>query len=833
MVTGTRAGHQDRLHLFERSPLGNPVILHGPGTTDGLIVGPDLHLRPFERALHHKLRSCGFERIVLTDSRHPVYFRDQESVDLSQPASARRSERPPRQRRMSRFHGPLGDRRVGDQPAEPARQRLGLSDRFAVQIFSEFLADRRTRTAVVFPNAETTLTHFDGTRELAGLMDSWFSDQATSNRVVLVFGHDQRSDLNEFVTGLRTFPRLGAIVRAGSDGSLDRRVFRIGPPGRGEIRDLLDQMRLTGGLEIVDHRQLDPLARLLASEPGRLSSWQQRLADVAAQGQPLDLQFVGRQGWLRSTADPTKTAWDQLDELIGLTSVKDHLRDLAAEVVASRRLDERSTGRQASPVLHLVFDGNPGTAKTTVARLVGEIYRDLGLLERGHVVEARAEHLVAGYIGQSAIRTAEVIDSALDGVLFIDEAYRLLDDQFGQQAIDTLVARLEDDRARLAVIVAGYPDETNRFLRANAGLASRFPTRITFDDYSAAELHAILLRMLDQRIPLAPELDSELARVVENIHRSRGERFGNAREMRTLADRMRRGWARRTDSQVDQPMTIDDIPLDFQPAAVRQPASVDDLLAELHGLVGLLPVKSKVDELVDRLRLRQRRGRTGKDLSPPHLLFVGPPGTGKTTVAKLVGRILHGLGLLPTGDVHEASRAKLVSPYVGQTASRTLEQVELATGGVLFIDEAYSLAAGGPNDFGHQALTTLLQEMESRRGRLVVIAAGYVGPMERFLASNPGLASRFERVDFPDYRDDELIDILHLMAEAEGTRLDPSVREPALAWLGHSRRREGERFGNGREVRRLYEAMDGRLARRVLADSLADPDLFLGSDVPR
>jgi hypothetical protein len=400
---------------------------------------------------------------------------------------------------------------------------------------------------------------------------------------------------------------------------------------------------------------------------------------------------------------------------------------------------------------------------------------------------------------------------------------------------------MEDDRDRLVVIVAGYPEKMDAFLSSNPGLRSRFPeaNRLEFRDYGPDDLLAILLgRMAARGLRWSDAGEAEFRRVVTGMYERRGPGFGNAREMRDLADEIRRAWSARTAGVTSELAELDDVPVKYRPHASRATPSMAELLKQFDGLVGLDEVKQVIIDLAARLELRRRVG--GRDVVAPHMLFLGPPGTGKTTVARLLGEILKALGVLRGGQVIEVSRADLVAEYVGQTAPKTRAAIARARDGVLFIDEAYGLArdsrgAYGGSDFGQEAIDTLVQDMETMRGSLVVVAAGYLGPMSQFLQSNPGLSSRFtERVEFSDYTDRELTEILRRAAEREGYTVPAHVLPRAAAWFEHKRRREPESFGNARTARNLFEQMEVRLARRVLTEPSGGPSqtIFRPEDVP-
>lgn len=536
---------------------------------------------------------------------------------------------------------------------------------------------------------------------------------------------------------------------------------------------------------------------------------------------------------------------EQLSTITGMENVKGMLRSLTRKMVVDQQRAKYGFVNQQN--LNMLFLGNPGTGKTSMARVVAKLLKYMGILKKGHIVEVSRKDLVAEYSGQSAVKTMAKVQEAVGGMLFIDEAYSLkhIDskDSFGQEVVDTLVAEMENRRSEIIVVMAGYTKEMSDFLRTNSGLQSRFPNVFEFADYSYPEMAAIFRGMADERklqISSAIAQDRLIELVQLSIPRSVANK-GNARAVRNLVESV---LTRQTDRVAEKgtvsmasllTLNEEDFAMDNsgglnspqgQPGTQGakcggQGGEVASIMAKLDKIVGIQSVKDLFRSLRAKITIseeRRKMGLPGDGASSMHMIFTGNPGTGKTTVARLMGELFRALRMLPAGNLVEVSRVDLVGEHVGETAPKTRRVVESAVGGVLFVDEAYTLVSDTKDAFGREALETIMKSMEDMRDELIIILAGYPGNMDELLTRNPGLKSRFPIVvPFPDYTAKELVEIADGMLGEKHLVISRDARA-ALEKMCAAQASKGDPMsGNARYVRNMLESAVMRQAERLCA----------------
>ncbi len=547
----------------------------------------------------------------------------------------------------------------------------------------------------------------------------------------------------------------------------------------------------------------------------------------------------------------------ELDSLIGLENVKNQIRQMVEYIQFNQQLSEfEIESNEKLAAAHTVLYGNPGTGKTTVAKLLGKFYKALGLLPSGHFVQANREKLVGEYIGHTAPKTKAKIEEAMGGVLFIDEAYELANKgterDFGLEAIAVLLEEMENRRGEFVVIVAGYSQEMEQFLEANPGLKSRFTQYFHLEDYTPDELLAIVKKMVkDKKRKLSEDAEKLLHKELTMLWRKRDRFFGNARTVRNCVEAMMQAQAQRC-MRVPKKQWTKEFLLtlnaeDVKAAFPKEETKVVDLpineellsqaMEQLNRMIGMKQVKEEIEKLVTLVRYYKESGKSLKELSP-HTLLIGNPGTGKTEVARIIAKIYEALGILERGDLVEVNRDKLVSIYQGGSEKLIDQYLEQAMGGTLFIDEAYQLTQYGPDDPGHKAVEVLLKRMEDDRGKFIVLVAGYKEKMEQFLDSNEGLRRRFERrIEFADYTPTELLEISKLMLQEKGYWLHVQAEKELLAYYQMAYENRDHTFGNAGLARNIVNQairnLDYRMAKLPKEQrTLRQTKMILKRDLP-
>lgn len=816
------------------------------GKTKDTFVDEALQAVDLEFLLHDHLQKLGYERIVFYGKTQKLYCYDEKSYKLilnsNQSISA-----PATPKKPMLTKGPLGGRLLGAAATQPTSDLQAtanvlhfgkMNDMDAFQRIDFCMQDKRHKTAVIFNNAEDFIGFFGEVRTDRGsesirskIYDSINSYDGLDydNENIMLFIFPQRS-LSETTS---VYNNMSGIWKTFIQPKMNKgNVIEIGTPSQAEIRNAINLVRIKHSLD-VDFHAMEQISKMFArtayAKGLTLSELLHQMKVMADRRQRLDVDTA------ESVCGKTgkQSAFDRMNELIGMDSVKEQICAFTRRAEYMEKVDNTGYISRIQPQpkkqtagmnLHFVLTGNPGTGKTTVAKLLGEIYYELGYLPGGHTVKVTRSDLVAGYVGQTAIKTRECIEKAIGGVLFVDEAYMLKrtgqdgasDNDFGQEAIDTILEAMSDRAGEFAVVVAGYPKEMQAFLGSNPGLQRRFSHVLEIEDYSPEELLQIFdMNCSKKRYATDSPLRAVLPQFFTNWHRDRDKNWGNAGNVEKLIDAMFESWCmrggkRNADGWIV--LTTDDIPDELRVHMRDISEAKADAISRLNELTGLQSVKDRIKKLRRNILIG------GETAEPGHYIFAGNPGTGKTTVARLLGDLLCEAGVLRRGHVVEVGREDLVASHVGQTALKTRAVIESALDGVLFIDEAYRLVdgeGGSNNSFGCEAIDTLVATMENYRDRLCVICAGYSAPMDRFVQSNPGLKSRFTQViEFEDYTADELVQILKTFAGPKAI-LEPAFisksREVFESWIS----RKSSDFGNAREVRKYLAQCKDALYMRL------------------
>lgn len=706
----------------------------------------------------------------------------------------------------------------------------GRADAAILDIIREAMYQKKRKSAIILSQFDHINANHEIQRTLIPNITRFLQHTSNNKCFIITNALDPR-DLEGVISSI---PALGKIVKMDeADKGLDSLIY-IGYPHKDEIRNLINRERIMKE-KAIDWVHLERMVRAVDQDQNELKRWAADFDSI----NHIDIPSLNKiLHFPMSTND--QSAFKKLDALVGLSEVKKAIRNYVFQI---QEMIEENPSKK--PLMHIVLKGNPGTGKTTIARIIAEILREERLLERGHLVEVDREKLVAGFVGQTAIKTDSCCKEALGGVLFVDEAYGLNtsdSDAFGKEAVNTLIKRMTDWQSEFCVVLAGYPKGMNELLKTNEGFRRRISFTIEIADYKPQELMELFVQLIKKAgktmtAPFEEAMTSIFTSLYEKREEKIDEKFDNAGRVEQAyfeISSLRRG--RCFDQKLDtknEPYRLEDLPkayLGMLPT-VNDDQTIEDALKELNEFEGLKAVKSYVQELVDAYKHWQKLLKTNPQAQPNkknyHMVFTGNPGTGKTTVARILGKIFKALGILEEGRVIETSRADFVASYQGQTGEKTTKLIDSAINNILFIDEAYSLSHGYGDSYGEEAIVILMKMMEDNRNRLVVVATGYPKEMKEFLETNPGLASRFANtIRFDDYDSKEMCRILKREIIVRGFILQENLDDEVENSLTQYKESKGGNFGNARDVLNYLDNIVMPRYRKRVEDMQPENKLF-------
>ncbi len=520
---------------------------------------------------------------------------------------------------------------------------------------------------------------------------------------------------------------------------------------------------------------------------------------------------------------------EELDRMIGLKEVKEEIHKIVADA-------ERDSMAAARNAYHMFFLGNPGSGKTVVANIVAKLFWAMELRTNRKVVEATIQDIVSQYNeGDTLQKMKDKVKEAMGGVLFIDEAYLFAESEWGRKAFQTLLTEMENNRKNLTVILAGYEERLQALKDVNPGIDSRIPIKLHFADYSKEEKLAIFKLHLDRenrdrkvRLSLRQDTEEKLLRVLDGCE-------GNGRGVRNVLERTLKDIG---NAEVILPEHITD------PHQIH-PDKADEVLQEIdREFIGMQPLKDRLRAYFRRveytLERTRRLGLTKRSGVAYRIRFTGPPGTGKTSIARYMGKFFHAMGITETDQFIECGATSLKGAYIGHAQQAVNNLFHDNRGKVIFIDEIYSLYnpdAHQDDSFSREVIDTLVRCLTAQEYQnTVVIVAGYKDRVDKFMEANPGLASRIpEEIEFVNYSADDCVAIFRAAAQSNSYVVQDACDDKLKAYFSMLLRQKD--FGNARDVKAFLGAVESRIIDRLVekdANERTDDDYrnIMPEDIP-
>lgn len=575
---------------------------------------------------------------------------------------------------------------------------------------------------------------------------------------------------------------------------------------------------------------------------------QQQISNINAElNEQQELQHIEELQQIKSEQSgeivkPTfEEAFASIEKLVGLEKIKNTILQIKNTIAYDKYRNETLNLSIQSHYYHFLLVGNDGVGKTTVANYLADILLSLDVVASNKVIKVSRADLVGQYVGETAPLVHKYIKEANEGVLLVDDLEQLYNadnnNDFGREALATLEKHV-NDQSKFSFIATANKSKVEVVLNHYKSLASNMTFIIDFDDYTNAELIELVSFFAQQaHYKLTEEAKMALEMKLEAIQLS--DYFSAANTMKVMVNDAIRNkasidYVTLTKEQLSE-LTANDFGFNIQQMKNKD---IDSLLAQLDALVGLDKVKQEIRKIVKRVQLNISK----KELNLPqdninlHMVFTGNPGTGKTTVSRIVAQILKEAGVLKRGQLVEVTREDLIGEYVGQTAVKTMNKIKEAYGGVLYIDEAYALYSGSKNDFGQEAIATLIKEMENNRDKLVVILSGYTYEMQQMLEVNSGMLSRIGfNIEFEDYTATQLYEIFNKMCQQFQYQYDDKFEHAVKQYFEKQVENKDRHFGNGRLVRNFLEKIQLNQGERLIDSNQLDKESLLTlivSDLP-